>query len=273
MKNSVLPLKRTLLWVAFFIIMSVSGYAQSKQNVNQDKRSQLPSFMHNSYFEVNVGHISYPFSAEQLQPGYNLQSVSYKHPAVRLVLMGHQFNKYLSAQVTYMRPIWWVNYKYTKANDLSSNIFGRTVWMNIAGVTLRPQVPIGGKFSLYGESGLGLVTRNGFRDDENNVVVKDLVYATITFGAGLVYKLSDVWALQLVSSYTPAGKNNDQPYTAYIGTGFKYTFLPFSDERLEKAATLGRIHPKQWIQVSYSSNIAGYGVNNFMRKSYLFWGG
>lgn len=238
-----------------------------------DNRAQLPLAVQKSYFEFSIGSVGYPFGANQLQPGYSLASVKIHRPAVRLVLLGYEFNKYLSAQVTYMRPIWWVNYKYRVDNDVSGTVHSRTVWMNVAGATLRPSVPLSKKVSIYAEGGLGLVTRHGIKDKQENVVISDLNFATTTFGAGVTYNLNETWALQAVGSYTAAVKKNDQPYISFVGVGFKYGFTPFSNATLKKATKRGLIHPKQWFHLSYSTNAMGYGVNRFFQNLYLFWGG
>jgi hypothetical protein len=69
-------------------------------------------------------------------------------------------------------------------------------------------------------------------------------------------------ALQICSNYSPDSKSHKQPYTSFIGAGFSYKLSKFSEEELEKSAATGYIHPKQWIQVGYISNLLGYGVNN-----------
>jgi hypothetical protein len=77
----------------------------------QDKRAQYPAFLSDSYFGVNIGYINYAFSQRQLEPGYVAELVHVPHTAVRIILFGHHFNKYLSAQISYMRPVDWVEYK------------------------------------------------------------------------------------------------------------------------------------------------------------------
>ncbi len=252
---------------------AIENYLSEFGRDTVDKRSQMPLTMQRSYFEVGIGSIGYPFDANQLQPGFTLESVGIKHPAVRLVLLGYEFNKYLSAQITYMRPVWWVNYKYKANDDITGTVHSRTVWMNVAGLTIKPSIPLSKRFSIYAEGGLGLVTRHGIKDEEGNIVVSDLGFSTTTFGAGITYNLNESWALQAVGSYTATVKSNDQPYISYVGFGFKYGFTPFSDATLEKATKRGLIHPKQWFNVSYSSNLMGYGVNRFFQKLFLFWGG
>lgn len=252
--------------VLFSLFISLSVVAQ-------DERSQIPPILQKSYFEVNLGYINYPFGAEQLETGYELVDVQVPHVAVRLVLWGYDFNDYLSAQLTYMRPVAWVKYQYNQAG--STIVDRKSVWTNVGGFTLKGKLPIGEKFSVYGEGGLGIITRAGFEDNSGKSVVKDANYATFLFGAGLKYHINKKWALQLVSNYSPPSAKRNQPYTSFVGTGFSYNFIPYTDKQIQKTAESGMIHPKQWLQIGYSSNIIGYGVNNFVSNQYfpIFWGG
>ena len=240
----------------------------------QDDRAQVPSYMQNAYFEVNIGSINYPFSQAQLEAGYSLtDAIVVPHTAVRLVLAGYDFNKYLSAQLTYMRPVLWVRYKYMNDQTLVSD--NHSVWMNVGGLTLKPRLPIGEHFSIYGEAGLGIITRHGFEDPQGKSVVKDANYPTFLFGAGLKYHINNRWALQLVSNYSPRNEKHNQPYTSFVGGGFSYHLRPFSEKQIEKGKTSGLIHPKQWLQIGYTSNVLGYGVNNLVSRDPvpIFWGG
>lgn len=243
----------------------------------QDDRSQIPPLLQKSYFEVNVGAINHPFGREHMEAGYQLRSAVVVPPtAVRLVLFGYEFNKYLSAQITYMRPVIWVKYGEIGQNDIAiaTSPPSRSVRMNVGGLTIKPTLPLGNNFSIYGEVGLGTITRNGFEDAHNNAIVKDANYATFLFGAGAKYHLSNRWALQLTANYSPENKANKQPNTTFVGTGFSYHFRTFTPERLKKAAELGYKHPKQWLQVGVTSNVIGYGVNNAVSgKIPIFWGG
>ncbi len=251
----------------------VKGENFLKDSLRQDKRGQLPAFMHNSYFEVGVGSINYPFSGKLLEPGFLISSITVRHPAVRLVLLGTDINRYFAAQVTYMRPVWWVNYKYRDIGENAATVYSRSVWMNITGLTVKTKLPLSNRLIIYSEGGLALITRHGIKHDNGTTVVKDLVAATTTFGAGLYYNLSEKWALQVATTYTSPIKKHNQPYTTFIGVGGKYSFRPFSNEKMQKAAKSGRIHPKQWLQIAVSTNLFGYYANDFLRKTYLFWGG
>ena len=260
MRNGVLKFS---LYI-FLFINSITVLAQ-------DERAQLPAVLKNAYFGVSVGSINYDFGASQFQApeGYKFNSVTVNHPAVRLVLYGYEFNKYLSAQLTYMRPVSWVFYYYDKQNESHRS----SVWMNVGGLTLRPQLPITKKISINGEVGLGIVTRHGFNDDNNIPIITGVTYPTVLLGGGINYHLNDSWRLMLSGAFTPNNKSVNQPATTFIAAGFNYKLKTISDHKLQEAAKTGYIHPKQWLQIGYSTNSLGYGINNALEKVSLFWGG
>jgi opacity protein-like surface antigen len=239
----------------------------------QHNRAQIPKLMYNTYFEVNVGYINYPFNASHMEPGYNFKSVNIPHTAVRFAVIGYEINKYLAAQISYMRPVLWVNYTYD-AGSVETEAT-RSVWMNVGGVTLKPQLPINNRFTIYGEVGMGLITRNGFEDEQGNPVISNANYASFLFGGGIRYNINNNWGLQLSAVYSPENSTVKQPSTTFISGGFRYKLLPLSDEKLERAAKAGYIFPKQMIQIGYVSNILGYGVNNYFAYGTVpvFWGG
>jgi opacity protein-like surface antigen len=239
----------------------------------QDDRSQIPPVLKNSYFEVNIGYINYPFGAGNLESGYTFESVTIPHPAVRVVLIGHEFNKYLSAQISYMRPVLWVEYYYNTGSP--GTTVKRSVWMNVCGITIKPQLPVSSHFTLYGEAGLAWITRHGFGDQNGNPVVKNANYSSILAGGGIKYSINQKWKLMLGMTYSPENKAEKQPPVSFYSAGFEFTILPLSEEKLQKKASSGYIFPKQMIQVGYASNFAGYGVNDFFTKGKIpvFWSG
>ncbi len=275
---------KTKLLVYFFcyIIISLSNvivaesqqiYSTGVKSVKYDDRSQLPHFLQKTYFELTIGYINYPFSEKQLEQGYSLHSVSINHMAVKLVLFGYRFNDYLSAQITYMRPVLWVNYKYTKLSDGNNVISSKTVWTNVGGLTIKPTLPIGSRLNVYSEAGLGIITRNGFNDEQGKTVVADANFATLLFGGGIMYNVNKKIGAQVVASYSPSKMTCDQPYTSYVGAGIQYRFQPIKEEKIEKSALIGKQHPRQWLQIGYTTNFAGYGINNFVAGMNIFWGG
>jgi len=264
-----------LIYLLFISVIPVTA---------QDERANLPAVLKNSYYEINFGYIDYPFGQESLEPGYTMESVKVPRPAIRLVLYGHEFNKYLSAQITYMRPVLWVEYTYTKDDPAmkegtppENHKIRETqqVWMNVAGLTLKFQAPVGKKFSIFGEAGLGIVTRNGFENDiTKQTVIKDANYATLLMGGGVRYQFSKKFGLMLSMTYSPPNNKEKQPHTIFYSAGFSYKLLPPSEKQLEKGIKAGYIHPKQIIQIGFSGNAFGYDINNFFsQKLIIFWGG
>lgn len=247
------------------VILLVTGCCTSAQ----DTRTQYPPGLRNAYFGVNIGYINYPFSSLQLEPGYSVQSISVPHTAVRIVLYGCPINKYLSARITYMRPVSWVLYK-----NINGDLQQHSVWMNIAGLTLQGQVPLSKKVSISAEAGLGVITRNGF--EINNVpVVKNANYGTGLFGGAVQYHLNKKWDLQLSTAFSPEQKKTRQPHTLFIGAGFNYHLPALPAEKVERNAKSGYNFPKEFIMAGYTTNGLGYGVNNAVSKGPVpvFWGG
>src|SRR4051794_23440597 len=113
---------RSIAKCLFFI--ALFSLVFSSTLFSQDKRAQYPGLLRKAYFGVNLGYIDYPFTNEHLAAGYTAQSVMVPHLAVRLTLLGYDFNKYLSARITYMRPINWVEY-----NNINADKGKHSVWM------------------------------------------------------------------------------------------------------------------------------------------------
>lgn len=234
----------------------------------QDNRAQYPSFLKNSYFGVNIGYINYAFSQKQLEPGYQAESVNVPHTAVRVILFGYRFNNYLSAQISYMRPVGWVEYK-----NVNGSHSVHTIGMNVAGITIMSALPITKKIAFTGEAGLGVVTRSGFTID-NSVAVKDANFASLLLGAGMEYHLNKNWDLMVSTARTPAHKKTEQPATVFFSAGFNYTIRRLSGEKVERNANSGYIFPKNLLQLGFTTNACGYGINNFVsKKVHIFWGG
>ncbi len=248
--------------IIFLLIGSISLLAQ-------DKRTQYPPGLRNAYFGVNIGYINYDFTIEQLEPGNTVESIHVPHTSVRIVLYGLPISKWLSARITYMRPVKWVEYR-----NISGDLLTHTVWMNIAGLTLNSQIPVSKKLSLSAEAGLAVITRNGF--EINNIpVVKNASYGTGIIGAGLQYQLNKKWDLQISTAWSPANKKVKQPSTFFLGAGFNYYLRPLPADRVERNAKAGFIFPKQWIVAGFTTNGLGYGVNEFVSKKAIpiFWAG
>ncbi|MEO7982866.1 MAG: acyloxyacyl hydrolase [Bacteroidota bacterium] len=233
-----------------------------------EKRIQYPWGLKNSYFGLTIGSINYPFSAAQLEPGFTVGSVAVPHIAPRLILYGYQFNEWLSAQITYMRPVDWVVYK-----NINGDQTNHSVWMNVGGLTLVTRVPLGKKFSLSAEAGLGMVTRKGFEIDYV-AVVKNATYPGFLFGGSLQYHLNRKWDLVINSTISPAHAKDKQPRTLFYSAGFNYRLKELSKDKVASNIKSGYYFAKQLLQLSYTTNGLGYGTNDLFSKTLpLFWGG
>jgi hypothetical protein len=258
-------MQQKTLRTGFFLWMIVCSF----NGLAQEDRIQYPPVLKNSYFGVNIGHINYAFSSRQLNPGYTVGSVRVPHTAVRIVLFGHQFNKNLSAQITYMRPVKWVEYRSINGDNTTY-----TAWMNVAGLTAAGKLPLGKKVSIFGEAGLGLIMRKGFKKDEQQVV-PNASYATGLFGGSLQFHPNKRWDLQLTSAWSPAHGRDRQPATLFIGAGFNYYMRTLPAARVEAVKAAGYHFPKQMIYAGLSTNAVGYKINTAVSQGAIpiFWGG
>ena len=241
-------------------INSFTAYAQ-------DERAQYPRFLANSFVGLNVGYIDYSFSASQLTPGFNVESIRVPHLAARVVLFGHEFNKYVSGQITYLRPVEWVRYE-----GVNSDSSSHSLWMNVGGLTMKGRLPITDRISVYGEGGLGLVTRKGFAID-SVPAVKDAEYATLLLGTGVAYRLNNNWAITASVVLSPSHSVDAQPRTSFSSVGFTYTMRPLSAEQIERDTDTTIRFPKNIVQAAYVTKALGYGLNDFVSKGAVpvFW--
>jgi len=235
---------------------------------SEDTRTQYPRLLQNSYISINVGAIDQPFSQAQLEPGFRTTSIEVPRVDVRVMLIGHEFNRFVSAQASYMRPLNYVSYTSVGPGDVDRH----HVRVNFGAVTLKARVPVARRWSAYGEGGLGFTSRTGFNLGDTPVVT-DANYASLLLGGGGEYRLTPSWDLTGGVTFSPGRDNVKQPRTVFFSSGFRYTVRPLPAERVDANRDAGVIFPRHLIQVEYSSG-TGYGVNDFVsRKVPIFWGG
>lgn len=257
-----------IIFITFFL--SLKSYSQNDSAKHVYRRMQYPPGLMNSNFGVSVGYMHYNFSPKNLEPGFTVTSIRKPPVGVRVNLIGHQFNKWLGANIHYMRPVSWVIYK-----NVNGSMEEHSVWMNIGALTLRSKLPLNKNLSLYAEAGLGVITRKGFK--VNNVwAIKDANYSTGFFEAGLRYRVSDKWDWIASASYSPANKKVNQPASYFYSAGFTVNMKAMQPEELEAKRKAGYKFPQNTIQVGIATNSLGYGVNNFAAMHSpipFFWGG
>src|SRR5437762_5478896 len=181
-----------------------------------------------------------------MESGFKATSVRVPHLAVRALLFGHEFNRYLSGQVSYLRPIQWVQYQ-----DVNGDHASHSVWMNLVGLTAKAQMPVTKTLSVYGEGGLGIITRKGFQID-HSTALRDANYSTPLFGGGVQYRVTGNWSL-VVGATSAAHAEARQPRTSVFSAGFNHTMRPLSDEDVERNSSAGFVFPENIVQFGYAS--------------------
>jgi Lipid A 3-O-deacylase (PagL) len=250
--------------VLFLVCAARSATAQP----SDDTRTQYPRLLQDSYITINVGAIDQPFSQAQLQPGFRAAAIDVPRVDVRVVLFGHEFNRFISAQASYMRPLNYVAYTNVRPGDTERH----HVRVNFGGITLKARAPIARAWSAYGEGGLGFTSRTGFNLGDT-VVVADAHYASVVLGGGVEYRLNRSWDATAGILFSPGHERVKQPHTMFSSGGFRYTVRTLPVDRVEANRNSGFIFPRQVVQIEYSSG-TGYGVNDFVsRKVPIFWGG
>ena len=233
-----------------------------------DTRTQYPWFLADSYFTISAGSIHYPFTSETMEPGFRVESIAIRHVAARVTLIGHEFNRYLAAEATYMRPVKFVAYR-----NVSGDQSSHSVWMNFGSVALKPQLPLGSRVSAYGEVGLGITSRHGFK--VNGVpVVRDAHFTSGILGAGIQYHVNRTWDVTAGAHYSPERRGEKQPHTIMWSGGFRYNMRLLPPERAAANRETGYIFPAKLLQFEYTTSAFGYRLNRAVSsKVPLFWGG
>jgi hypothetical protein len=257
-------LNRLTAAAAFLLCAAASAIAQP----SEDTRTQYPRLLQNSFISINVGAIDQPFSQAQLEPGFHAASIEVPRVDVRVMLIGHEFNRLISAQASYMRPLNYVRYANVEPGDVDRH----HVRVNFGAVTLKARLPVARRWSAYGEGGLGFTSRTGFNLGDTPVVT-DAHYASLLLGGGAEYHLTPSWDLTEGVTFSPGRDEVRQPHTIFFSSGFRYTVRPLPADRVDANRDAGVIFPRHVVQVEYSSG-TGYEVNDFVsRKVPIFWGG
>ncbi len=185
------------------------------------------------------------------------------------MLFGHEFNRFLAAQASYMRPVAFITYHNINGAPGTEH---HHVRVNFGSVTLKARAPIGARLFVYGEGGFGLASRTGFKAG-GAPAVTDAHYSSVLAGGGVDYDLTRAWSLTGGVTYLPGKSGIDQPRALFSSGGFRYTMRAIPQERVEANRRTGFIFPKHVFQIEYSSGI-GYAINDFVStKVPIFWGG
>jgi opacity protein-like surface antigen len=233
----------------------------------QDTRTQYPALLVNSYVGATLGYIGYDFSRRQLEPGFEAQAIDVPHAAARVTLFGHEFNRLLSAQLTYMRPVVYVSYRNVNGDAIRHRLFA-----HYGAVTVKPQLPLTRRTAVYAEAGLGVTSRRQITV-EDRAAVRKAHFASALFGGGIDYHLTPTWTVSAGLTYLPGRATDTQPRTMLWSGGVQYTMRPLPQAVVEANRQTDAIFPAHLVQLEYTTGV-GYGVNDFVSKRVpIFWAG
>jgi len=246
--------KIAIIFFTFFICLNLS----SQENTNP--KSQPSNFLSKSYYSINFGGIFYPFSNGNLIDGYATESFSRNYFSGRM-LLGYKIQPNLAVQFGTIRPAAW--FKYDNVNGIG---YENSVWINAWSLSLKKNINLNKKLSIYGEAGIANVTRVGFSINEK-VIYADAHYASLLYGFGFNYKLNDKFRLNLNGTFLPKSAEENQPSISQVSFGFEYHLNKLSKEVVEKHENNGHFFPKNMVQVSYGTSKIGFGANRFFGMS------
>jgi len=244
-----------------------AGVAIAVAAATADPRAQYPAFLVNSYVGINAGYIDYAFSHRQLEAGFHAASIAIPHAAARVIVFGHAFNRYVSAQATYMRPVRYVTYSNVNGDGQAHH-----VWTHFGALTVKTALPMTTRTSIYGEGGIGITSRHGF-SKAGVPIVRDGHYASVLLGAGVERRINDAWDLTAGATYSPSSARENEPGTLFVSAGARYTMRTLPPERVAANSRTDGVFPPNIVKIEYSTGY-GYGVNTFVSKTVpIFWGG
>ena len=250
------------------LIVCVATCASAQEPTSEDTRTQYPAFLTDSYFSLNVGSMRYLFSGQQLEPGFQAESIDIPHLAVRVDLFGHRFTKHLSAQITYMRPARFVVYQ-----NVNGDKENRQVSSAYGGITLVWDTPLTDRVSAYGEGGWGVTSRSGFNID-GAAALKDAHFAAGLLGAGLAYHATPNIDVMFGATYSPGRKAFTQPSTRLFTSGLRYRMRSLPAAVAEDNRHAGFVFPANVVRLVYTTNLLKYGVNDLFSQTIpIFWNG
>jgi hypothetical protein len=141
--------------------------------------------------------------------------------------------------------------------------------MNVAGLTLKSRLPVRDRWSVYGEAGLGIVTRHGIEMNGASIV-RDAIHATPIIGAGAIYQFNREWGFAMGGVFTPSRKGPVHPSTVAFNGGVAYTVDPRPRPR-PAADEPKYVFHKHLVQLGFTTNALGYAFNTAV--SPIFWQG
>ena len=225
--------------------------------------------MRNGFFGLSLGAMDVPFTDTHLQPGFRAGEIRTPPAAFQITLLGHQFNPYISADMTYTRPMKWANF-----DNINGGPQGHSAWVVLGEFKLRGRVPIADRLWLYGDAGIALTSRHGAKNDAGAVVIGNANYPAFLTGGGLQYQVNPRWSFLAGITRTSGSEEDNHPRSLLVTTGVRYHLSPLPADQVAAAARSEYLVPANTVQVAYAASLAGRGLNDFFSSTVpIFWGG
>jgi len=240
---------------ALFILLicfSLQNFSQTEKPL----KTKFTNFLSKSYYSINLGGIFYPFSNDNLIDGFETETFSRNWFSGRL-LLGHKITEDFSAQFGTIRPAAW--FKYDNVNNIG---YQQSVWINAWSLSLKKDFQLSEKTSFYLETGIANVTRFGFSIDDK-VIYENAHFASLLYGFGVQYWLSDKWRLSANGTFLPKSTKHNQPSISQASVGFEYNLKQVDDKTAREYSTNKYFFPNNILQVSYGTSAIGFGLNRF----------
>lgn len=238
------------------VLISFNFFSQEKEK----QKTKFTKFLSKSYYSLNFGGIFYPFSNDNLIDGYATESFSRNWFSGRL-LLGHKLIDNFSIQFGTMRPASW--FKYDNVNNIG---YEKSVWINAWSLSLKKDFNFNKKTSFYAEIGVANLTRFGFSINDK-IIYDDAHYASLIYGLGLQYWLSDKWRLSANGTFLPSSAKHNQPSISQVSAGFEYHLQQVDDKIAKEYAENEYFFPNNIFQISYGTGEIGFGFNQFFGMS------
>lgn len=248
-------MKKLGLFVVMVFITTIF-FSQEKKK----QKTKFTNFLANSYYSINLGGIFYPFSNDNLIDGYQTETFSRNWFSGRL-LLGHKLREDISLQFGTMRPASW--FKYDNINNIG---YFTSVWINAWSLSLKKDFKFDDKTSFYVEAGVANLTRFGFSINDI-VVYDDAHYASLLYGLGVQYRLSEKWRLSANGTFLPKSNKYNQPSISQVSLGFEYHLQQVDDKTADEYSSNDYFFPNNIFQVSYGTGAIGFGFNQFFGMS------
>ena len=233
-----------------------------------DNRRKMPVAFKQSYIGLDAGWMDVPFTNNDLESGLTASNIELPHAGIR-IFIGHYFNPHFAIQASLMRPFNWAHFE-----GVTGTTQRQSVWFSLFGITFRPTIFLANRVSLYGNLGVGFISRHGFEIGNIYAVKNDFITSLLT-GGGLAYTFDKHWHYDVGVSYTPENRRKKQPHIVYVYTGFYYVLSP-SNEENDYSEKKHYIFPLNFFQAGFFTNALFYeDANQYVTEGYLpiFWDG